>query len=53
MFTTTTSATDARVRAASAKQTLPIGHLLAPGHSSLPTLTACHALSLGAQVSDA
>ncbi len=34
----------------SAKQTLPIGHLLAPGHSSLPTLTACHALSLGAQV---
>ena len=48
MLTTMTSAAAARSRAASAKQTSPIGHRLAPGHSSLPTDTACQARSCGA-----
>ncbi len=53
MLTTITSASAARSRAPSAKHTGPLGQRLAPGHSSLPTLTALHARSVGAQVSSA
>ena len=42
-MTTTTSAASAARRATSAKHGSPSGQRAAPGHSSLVTLTACHA----------
>ena len=53
VLTTMTSAAAARARAASAKQASPSGQRSLPGHSSLPTLTARHAASDGAQSSSA
>ena len=53
VLTTTTSAAAARRRAVSAKQGSPSGQRWAPGHSSLDTLTAAHARSLGLHSSSA
>jgi hypothetical protein len=52
-LTTITSATEARARAASAKHASPSGQRSLPGHSSLPTLAARHAVSDGDQSSSA
>ena len=49
----TTSASAARWRAASAKQTEPDGQRPAPGQSRAPTLTWAQALGLGSHASSA
>ena len=53
VLTTTRSAVSARRRALSAKHGSPSGQRVAPGHSSLVTLTEAQARSLGFQSSSA